>query len=133
MLFLGLGTGLGSTLIVSKVIIPLDLGEMPYRNGKPLNDSVSRKAYQRLGKEKWSEVVCDVVALLKHVFIADYVMLGGGNAKKLAWLPPGARLGDNQRAFLGGYRLWNMTATLTPTSHPPDESAEPPRSDWKLV
>jgi hypothetical protein len=133
MLFLGLGTGLGSTLIVGKLVIPLDLGQLPYKRSI-LDDYVSRRGLKRMGKTKWSAVIRDVAAFLKHSFMADYVMLGGGNAKKLTNVPPGCRLGDNQRAFLGGFRLWNMAATLTPTAHPPaEDEAEPPRSDWKLV
>jgi hypothetical protein len=132
MLFLGLGTGVGSTLIVGKVIIPLDVGQLPFRN-RVFDDLLSRRALRRLGKTKWNDAVFEAVAILKHCFLVDYVMLGGGNVKKLRRVPPGARLGENSRAFLGGYRLWNMSATLTPASHPPESDVEPPRSEWKLV
>lgn len=132
MLFLGLGTGLGSTLVAGRLILPLDLGQLPFHD-KHLDFFLSRRGLDRLGKEKWGEYVNEAVATLKHCFLADYVMLGGGNAKKLPKVPPGARLGDNQRAFLGGYRLWNMAASLTPPLHPDEDEDESPRSDWKLA
>lgn len=132
MLFIGLGTGVGSTLIAGKAIVPLDLGQLYFHDGQILDDILSRRALDQLGKEKWTTIVCEAIAHLKHCFIVDYVMIGGGNAKKLKRLPPGARQGDNERAFLGGYRLWNMSATLTPATHPPGDEG-PPRSDWKIV
>jgi polyphosphate glucokinase len=132
MLFLGLGTGLGSTLIAGRLVLPLDLGQVPYRSSV-VDDYVSRRALARLGRRKWERVVADVAHVLRHCLMADYVMLGGGNAKKISQLPPGVRRGANQRAFLGGYRLWNMSATLTPTSHPAEADPNPPRSDWRIA
>jgi predicted NBD/HSP70 family sugar kinase len=106
MLFLGLGTGLGSALIIDGVIAPLELAHLPYRKGKTFEDYVGLRGLDRLGKKKWQEAVEDVVARLQAALVADSVVLGGGNAKKLKRLPPGTRLGDNSNAFLGGFRLW---------------------------
>ena len=106
MLFLGLGTGLGSALIVERVIAPLELAHLPYKKGGTFEDYVGARGLKRLGKKKWQKAVDDVVARLKAALVADYVVLGGGNARKLDELPPGVRLGDNRHAFLGGFRLW---------------------------
>jgi polyphosphate glucokinase len=106
MLFLGLGTGLGSALILDGVTAPLEVGHLPYKKKKTFEDFVGNRGLKRLGKTKWRQAVADVVSRLKHALIADYVVLGGGNARKLAELPPGARLGDNNNAFIGGERLW---------------------------
>jgi polyphosphate glucokinase len=106
MLFLGLGTGLGSALIVERVIAPLELAHLPYKKGGTFEDYVGARGLKRLGKKKWQKAVDDVVARLKAALVADYVVLGGGNARKLDELPRGARLGDNRHAFLGGFRLW---------------------------
>jgi polyphosphate glucokinase len=106
MLFLGLGTGLGNALILDGVIAPMELGHLPYKKKKSFEQWVGNAARKQLGKRKWQTAVADVVARLKHAVIADYVVLGGGNAKKLAELPPGCRLGSNDNAFVGGVRLW---------------------------
>src|SRR5262249_9536536 len=106
MLFLGLGTGLGSALIIDKVIAPLELAHLPYKKGKTFEDYVGVRGLDRLGKKKWALAVEDVVGRLKAALIADYVVLGGGNAKKRKKLPAGPRLGDNKNAFTGGFRLW---------------------------
>jgi polyphosphate glucokinase len=106
MLFLGLGTGLGSALIIDRVIAPMELAHLPYKKGNSFEDYVGIRGLRRLGKKKWVEAVFDVVARLKAALVADYVVLGGGNARRLKKLPPDARLGDNQHAFLGGFRLW---------------------------
>jgi polyphosphate glucokinase len=106
MLFLGLGTGLGSTLIVDGVIAPLEIGHLPYRKGKTYEDYVGIAGLKRLGKSKWQAAVFDVVERLRKAFVVEYVVLGGGNVKKLDELPPGARAGDNSNAFIGGARLW---------------------------
>jgi predicted NBD/HSP70 family sugar kinase len=107
MLYLGLGTGLGSALIVHDVIAPLELAHLPYRKKLTFEDYVGLRGLERLGKKKWQVAVEDVVARLQAAFVADSVVLGGGNAKKLKRVPPGARLGDNRNAFLGGFRLWD--------------------------
>ncbi len=107
MLFLGLGTGLGSAMIVERVLVPLELAHLPYKKKRTFEDYVGLRGLERLGKPKWQEAVADVVARLKAAVVADYVVLGGGNVKKLDRLPDGARAGDNRNAFIGGYRLWD--------------------------
>jgi predicted NBD/HSP70 family sugar kinase len=106
MLFLGLGTGLGTAMIVNKVVVPLELAHLPYKKGRTFEDYVGIRGLNRMGKKKWHRAVEDVVARVKAALIADYVVIGGGNSKKLNQLPEGARLGENSNAFLGGYRLW---------------------------
>jgi len=106
MLFLGLGTGLGSALIVDGVLEPMELAHLPYKKGRTYEDYVGLAGLKRFGKRKWRRHVQDVVQQLKTALQADYVVLGGGNAKLMKKLPPGVRLGDNSKAFLGGYRLW---------------------------
>jgi len=107
MLFLGLGTGLGSALIVDGVLEPMELAHLPYKNGRTYEDYIGLRGFERLGKKKWRQYVFDVVERLKAALEADYVVLGGGNSKRLKKLPAGARLGDNANAFRGGYRLWH--------------------------
>jgi polyphosphate glucokinase len=106
MLFLGLGTGLGSALVENHVILPMELGHLPYKKKKTFEDYVGRRGLERLGKKKWRRAVNDMVARLRDALVADHVVLGGGNVKKLAHLPADARRGDNAHAFLGGERLW---------------------------
>ena len=106
MLFLGLGTGLGTTLIVDNAVIGLELGHLPYRKEKSFEEYVGVAALERRGREKWQASVFDVVAILKAAMVAEYVLLGGGNVKKLTELPPGSRRGDNADAMRGGERLW---------------------------
>ena len=106
MLFLGLGTGLGSALIVDSVLEPMELAHLPYKKGRSYEDYVGQAGLDRYGKKKWRRHVKKVIELLKAALQADYVMLGGGNARLLKKLPPGVRLGKNGNAFLGGYRLW---------------------------
>jgi polyphosphate glucokinase len=110
MLFLGLGTGLGSALIIDGVIAPLELAHLPYRKCRTFEDYVGLRGLVRLGKKKWTRAVADVTARLQAAMVADSVVLGGGNAKKLKRLPTGARLGLNTNAFLGGFRLWDPHA-----------------------
>ncbi|WP_447987038.1 ROK family protein [Nitrospira sp. Nam74] len=107
MLFLGLGTGLGSALIADHVIMPMELAHLPYKKGGTFEDYVGRRGLERLGQKKWRRTVEDVVTRLKAALVADDVLLGGGNAKKLKRLPDGVRLGGNAHAFIGGQRLWN--------------------------
>ena len=106
MLFLGLGTGLGSAMIVDGVLEPMELAHLPYRKGRTYEAYVGLAGLKRLGKKKWRRAVNDVVRRLQAATEADYVVLGGGNARLLKKLPPGARLGDNANAFRGGARLW---------------------------
>jgi polyphosphate glucokinase len=117
MLFLGLGTGLGSALIINNVIAPLELAHLPYRKGRTFEDHVGLRGLRRLGKKKWRRAVEDVVARLKAALVADYVVLGGGNVKHLKHLPPGARLGANKNAFAGGFRLWEVRAEADQMSY----------------
>jgi polyphosphate glucokinase len=106
MLFLGLGTGLGSALIIDDVLEPMELAHLPYKKGRSYEDYVGKAGLKRLGKKKWRRSVDDVVTKLKAALGADDVVVGGGNAKLLDSPPAGARLGANANAFLGGCRLW---------------------------
>jgi polyphosphate glucokinase len=118
MLFLGLGTGLGSALILGGVIEPMELGHLPYRKGRTYEDYVGMAGLARLGKKRWRRAVFDVVETLSKAFEVDYVMLGGGNVAKLKKLPPRVRAGENAYAFRGGFRLWtesSWTAISDPT------------------
>jgi predicted NBD/HSP70 family sugar kinase len=110
MLFLGLGTGLGTALVYNNSLIPMELGHMPYKKGRSFEDYVGQAGLKRLGRRKWTQTVFDVVARLQDCFLPDYVMLGGGNVKKLHEMPPNCRQGDNSKAFLGGYRLWEQAS-----------------------
>ena len=110
MLFLGLGTGLGSALIVDGVLEPMELAHLPYRHGRTYEEEVGGAALKKVGKKKWRRHAADVIMRLKAALEADDVVLGGGNAKKLKTLPDGVRLGSNARAFIGGYRLWKPHA-----------------------
>ena len=108
MLFLGLGTGLGSAMIADGIVEPMELGHLPYKKGT-FEDYVGVRGYERLGKKKWRQHVADVIARLMAALEPEYVVLGGGNVKKLQELPPGCRAGDNANAFAGGFRLWQET------------------------
>ena len=105
MLFLGLGTGLGSTLIWESNVLPLELGDLPYGNDHIIEDYLGKTGLKQLGEKQWNDEVLRAVVLLKKSLIADYVVLGGGSAKKLDQLPHGVELGHNRNAFLGGVRL----------------------------
>jgi polyphosphate glucokinase len=105
MLFLGLGTGLGSALVLDGVVAPMELAHLPYRK-RTFEDYVGARGLKRLGRKKWRRCVEDVVQRLSAALVTDYVVLGGGNVKKLKKLPDGCRLGSNAHAFLGGFRLW---------------------------
>jgi polyphosphate glucokinase len=107
MLFLGLGTGLGSAMIVDGAIQPMELAHLPYKNGKTYEDYIGARGLHRMGKKKWRRYVVRIVDELKAALNADYVVLGGGNVKKMKTLPPKTRLGANRNAFIGGYRLWS--------------------------
>jgi polyphosphate glucokinase len=105
LLFLGLGTGLGSALVVDGTVAPMELGHLSYRK-RTYEDHIGNRGLKRLGKRKWAQHVAYGVARLIDAVHPDDVVLGGGNAKKLRKLPPSCRLGDNANAFLGGFRLW---------------------------
>jgi len=106
MLFLGLGTGLGSAMIVNGILEPMELAHLTYKKGKTYEDYLGLRGLQRLGKKKWRRQVAKIVTKIKAALEADYVVLGGGNSKILKKLPAGARLGNNENAFLGGFRMW---------------------------
>jgi polyphosphate glucokinase len=106
MLFLGLGTGLGSAVIVNGYIEPMELAHLPYKKGRTYEDYLGIAGLERLGKKKWRRTVMDVVTKFKAALQMDYVVLGGGNAKQFKKPPSGALLGDNENAFRGGFRLW---------------------------
>ena len=110
MLFLGLGTGLGSALIVDGVVAPMELAHLPYKRGRSYEDYVGDRGRKRLGPKKWRKVVIEIVEQLRRALEADYVVLGGGNARKLKQMPKNARLGSNDFAFLGGFRVWAKPA-----------------------
>jgi predicted NBD/HSP70 family sugar kinase len=112
MLFLGLGTGLGTCMIIDGTIAPLELGHLPYRKGLSFEDYVGVRGLKDRGKRRWREAVFDVVARLKDAMQVEYVVLGGGNVKNLDKLPEGARRGDNRNAFTGGFRLWNRDVVV---------------------
>jgi len=107
MLFLGLGTGLGSAVVADGVLEPMELGHLPFRNGT-FEDYVGEGGRKRLGKKKWEKAVFETIEALGAATEPDYVVLGGGNAKKLSKLPPNVRLGANDNAFIGGFRLWGL-------------------------
>ena len=108
MLFLGLGTGLGSALVWTNHILPLELGDLPYRNGSIIEDYLGKPGLARLGEKTWRRDVEHALVQLKKALIADYVVLGGGNAKKFDELPEGIERGHNRNAFWGGTRLWQI-------------------------
>jgi glucose-6-phosphate isomerase len=125
MLFLGLGTGLGTAMVVDGIVEPMEVGHLPYRK-RTYEDYLGERGLKRLGKKKWARHVAAVVALLSRALEPDYVVLGGGNVHKLTVLPAGARRGDNANAFRGGFLLWQGGAGVPPPAPTP---APPPRAD----
>ena len=113
MLFLGLGTGLGSAMIVDGALEPMELAHLFYKHGKTYEDYLGLRGLEKLGKKKWRRQVAKITEKLKAALEADYVVLGGGNVKKLKKLPPGARMGNNKNAFVGGFRLWQNADSTT--------------------
>ena len=107
MLFLGLGTGLGAAMIRDGCIIPLELAHMPYHKDKTYEEYLGEKAMKRLGKKRWRKHVCDVIEILRAGLVVDYIVLGGGNAKRIDKLPPRTKRGSNANALTGGVRLWD--------------------------
>jgi polyphosphate glucokinase len=105
MLFLGLGTGLGSAMVVDGIVEPMELAHLRYRKST-FEDYVGKRGLELQGKKKWRQRVADVVATLVAALEPDDVVVGGGNVKNLNELPPGCRAGNNANAFLGGFRLW---------------------------
>jgi polyphosphate glucokinase len=121
MLFLGLGTGLGSAMIVDGLVEPMELGHLPYRK-HTYEDYVGARGLERVGKKRWRYYVEDVVKTLCKALGPEYVVLGGGNVRKLKELPPNCRAGNNANAFVGGFRLWEDAAKLHPA--PPDAAQD---------
>jgi polyphosphate glucokinase len=109
MLFLGLGTGLGSALVADGYVQPMELGHLPFRK-QTFEDYVGERGLEKRGKKRWRKDVVDVVSALSAALEPDYVVLGGGNAKLLDELPDGVKLGDNENAFEGGFRVWDDDA-----------------------
>jgi hypothetical protein len=116
MLFLGLGTGLGSALVVDGTVVPLELGHLSIRK-KTFEDDLGARGIERLGLKKWQMRVEEVTKRLVSALLLDDVVLGGGNAKKLTKMPQGCRMGDNANAFLGGFRLWEKGGDRQPLAH----------------
>ena len=110
MLFLGLGTGLGSAMILHDSIIPLELCGLKYSRRYTIEDMLGKEGLARLGAKRWERTVSEVTAILKKAFLADDIVIGGGNAKSLKKPPAGTRLGDNSHALIGGERLWDKPA-----------------------
>jgi len=106
MLFLGLGTGLGTAVVEEGVVQPMELAHLPYREGKSFEDYLGVRGLERLGHHKWAKHVGVVAEMLRAAVVADHVVLGGGNVRKLRRLPPHCRRGDNSNAFRGGFRVW---------------------------
>ena len=124
MLFLGLGTGLGSALVTDHVVIPLELGSLPYGRRRTVADHVGRRGLKQFGEPRWLETVIRVVEHVRDAMKADYVVLGGGNAKRVNPLPPHTRRGGNEDAFAGGFRVWEEDV---------DPHSCPPESPWRVV
>jgi polyphosphate glucokinase len=110
MLFLGLGTGLGSAMVVDNVAQPMELAHLPYKDGRTFEQYLGEAALEEMGQEAWRREVTAVVATLQAALEPEYVVLGGGNVRLLEQLPPGCRRGDNKNAFAGGFRLWGDDA-----------------------
>ena len=134
MLFLGLGTGLGSTMIVDGILEPMELGHLPFRKAT-YEDYVGLRGLQRLGKKNWRKAVDETIATLVAALEPEYVILGGGNVRLLHELPENVRLGHNEDAFLGGFRLWRDPGLAEPSGLDPwavpaavagDERVRPP-------
>jgi polyphosphate glucokinase len=106
MVFLGLGTGLGTTLVRNGVVVPLEVAHLPYRDGRTFEEFIGEAGLRRLGKKRWRRHVGIVVDLMLNALVADYAVLGGGNVRLLDELPPRSRRGNNANAFRGGERLW---------------------------
>ncbi len=115
MLFLGLGTGLGSALIIDGVVEPLELAHLPFRKGT-FEDYVGERSLEKRGRKKWRKLVFEVVDHLARAMQPDYIVIGGGGVRDLDELPPNARRGNNELAFLGGFRLWDPDWVPSPAA-----------------
>ena len=110
MLFLGLGTGLGSALVWDRNLFPLELGDLPYPGEEKIEDRIGKRGLEKIGRKAWQREVTEIVKRLKLALVADYVVLGGGNSKQMDNLSEGVELGHNRNAYPGGTRLWEMNA-----------------------
>ena len=135
MLFVGLGTGVGAALIADSSIVPLELGHLPWnRHRAELFEVLGREGLRKTGVRAWRQVVETTVIRLMHAFIADYVVIGGGNAKRLKTLPNGVRLGHNLTAFRGGFRLWGVEDVPVLTTEAPPQAPVPKGAlDWRML
>jgi len=134
MLFLGLGTGVGSVLVIDHTVVPLELGELTYKPGQTLSARLGRQAFEDKGKKRWRERVLEIVPPLQRAFLADYVVLGGGNSKHMREpLPPNVRLGHNLTAFRGGYRLWGIEDMPTHSVNGKERPGPEALAEWRLV
>lgn len=109
MLFLGLGTGLGSAMVIDGGVAPMELAHLPYKKGHTFEDYVGLRGLERLGKPKWRKEVVDVIERFRLALQPEYIVIGGGNAKKLKTFPEHCEMGDNANAFIGGFRLWEKS------------------------
>jgi hypothetical protein len=133
MLFLGFGTGLGSTLIVDHVILPLELGDLPFRHAT-FSEKLGRQAFEKKGKKAWRRLVLAILPALQKAFMADYVVVGGGNARHLSRkLPAGVRVVNNLNAFRGGFRLWGIEEVQTLHEEGTARTAAPRRPPRKVA
>jgi polyphosphate glucokinase len=123
MLFLGLGTGLGTAMVMDGVVEPMELGHLPYKKGT-YEDYVGLRGLEKRGKKKWRKHVAEVVERLVAALEPDDVVVGGGNVKKLKELPAGCRAGDNANAFTGGFRLWEDSRAKRERAAPASEEKE---------
>jgi len=128
MLFLGLGTGLGSALIVDGVVQAMELGHLHYAKGRTYEDDLGKEGLKRLGRQKWCSKVFETVEALRKALLPDYIVLGGGNATKLPPLPPHTRRGSNSDAFAGGFRLWQTQDATRPRAVAASHSARTSRT-----
>jgi polyphosphate glucokinase len=133
MLFLGFGTGLGSALIAENVIVPLELGSIPEPGGRTLGAILGRAGMKEMGKKRWRRAVAWAVPALMASMLADYVVLGGGNAKQIKEQPPGSRLSNNLTAFRGGFRLWHLDDVKTLQNGEAEPPKPPKPSSWRLI
>ncbi|MDQ3196686.1 MAG: hypothetical protein ACR2FI_00110 [Burkholderiales bacterium] len=135
MLFLGLGTGLGSTLIAENVVLPLELGQLRHNGKESFADLVGKTGLRQLGKKAWRRVVVEMATLFAGALVAESVVIGGGNAELVGALPHGMRTGGNQTAFRGGFRLWHLDDVRThsaKTEHQ-DASAAAGEGGWRMI
>lgn len=135
MLFIGLGTGLGSALIADRAIVTLELGSLWWDGTLTAAEALGKNGLKKLGEERWRSAVERFVHHAMLAFKVDYVVIGGGNAKKLKKLPPGSRIGHNLTAFRGGMRMWEVdhVPTLSAVEAPPLEAGTKPAPEWRMI